>query len=181
MKQNTIEYGYCHCGCGRLTTISNRNDKSHGQKIGEPRNFIKGHQGRKRGWAYSSEGAIFLHENGTQILEHRKIIENILGRKLSAKNVIHHIDRNPANNSKNNLVVCEDSAYHRFIHARQKAFESCGHANWRPCAYCKKYDDPKNMFSYIGDKRISRTAHHRKCHNEHMVKWNVARKNKKYI
>lgn len=44
-----IPYGYCHCGCGKQTQVSPHTYTRDGIKRGEPRKFIKGHNGRV-GW-----------------------------------------------------------------------------------------------------------------------------------
>jgi hypothetical protein len=41
--QSTVEYGYCHCGCGQKTSIAQRNRKSMGWIKGEPIRFVRGH------------------------------------------------------------------------------------------------------------------------------------------
>lgn len=42
----SIPYGYCHCGCGQKTKISPRTSRFHGYVRGEPRQYVKGHNGR---------------------------------------------------------------------------------------------------------------------------------------
>lgn len=47
----TIPYGYCHCGCGKLTAIAKKTQASQGDVAGKPRKYIRFHQpkpGRKR-------------------------------------------------------------------------------------------------------------------------------------
>ncbi len=78
--------------------------------------------------------------------------ERALGKPLPPKAVIHHHD-------PNQIVVCQDQAYHNFLHQRQRAHEACGHANWRKCWIYKTYDDPKNLtFPKNGT-----SAHHDSC------------------
>lgn len=48
---------------------------------------------------------------------HRKMAEDLIGRKLSKNEVVHHVDENPKNNSLDNLWVM--SRYH---HGRLHAF-----------------------------------------------------------
>lgn len=43
----------------------------------------------------------------------------------------------------------------------ERAFEACGHANWRKCGICKVWDDPENL--YI----LNSMAYHRKCRREY--------------
>ena len=122
------DMGLCECGCGELTAISKYDCKTRGYKKGHPRRFIMGHWLRiqennpswKRGWSVSKNGAIRLHENGVQVFEHRKIISDILGKPIPDKAQGHHIDKNCANNSNNNLVLCEDDSYHKLLHPHQK-------------------------------------------------------------
>lgn len=45
------------------------------------------------------------NENRVWVYEHRVVIENYLGRKLSMNEHVHHIDGNPKNNSIDNLEV----------------------------------------------------------------------------
>lgn len=42
---------------------------------------------------------------------HRLIIENTIGRYLTKKEVVHHIDGNPHNNNLDNLLLCSDSKH----------------------------------------------------------------------
>lgn len=46
-----IPYGYCHCGCGRRTTIAQDNDRSNNRVRGQPVRFLLGH----REWPLSPE------------------------------------------------------------------------------------------------------------------------------
>jgi hypothetical protein len=42
-EQSNIPYGYCHCGCGQLTTISKVTDRRAGTVKGEPVRYVLGH------------------------------------------------------------------------------------------------------------------------------------------
>ena len=42
-----IPYGYCHCGCGNKTSISDRTDVYRGYVKGSPRLFINYHRMRR--------------------------------------------------------------------------------------------------------------------------------------
>jgi len=46
------------------------------------------------------------------ILEHRLIMERLLGRYLEPQEVVHHIDGNPRNNEPNNLKLYPSQAEH---------------------------------------------------------------------
>lgn len=75
--------------------------------------------------------------------------------KISHQIEIHHF-------TPDQLVVCQDRAYHKLLHYRQKAYETCGHANWRKCRYCKKYDDPNNL-SVIRRGNGRTETYHKNC------------------
>jgi len=47
----------------------------------------------------------------------RKIVLQVLGRRLKQGEVIHHIDGNPHNNQHNNLVICTQSYHMSVLHA----------------------------------------------------------------
>ena len=57
------------------------------------------------------------HASG-YIMEHRLVMEKILGRYLTCEEVVHHIDNNPSNNSPDNLMLFSNKAAHRRHHAR---------------------------------------------------------------
>ena len=79
------------------------------------------------------------------VAEHVAIAERTLGKPLPPDAVVHHVDRNPANNTPSNLVVCQDQAYHMILHRRQRALDACGNAAWRRCTFCKQYDAASQM------------------------------------
>ena len=67
--------------------------------------------------------------NGRRIWrqEHRYIMEQHLGRALSAKERVHHIDFDTANNSIGNLYLCRSVSAHRTLHNKlEKLLGSAG-------------------------------------------------------
>jgi hypothetical protein len=92
-------------------------------------------------------------------LEHIEVAEKALGRALPALAVVHHWDENRANNKPSNLLICPDRAYHNLIHRRTRAYDECGHADWRKCQWCCKYDPPEKL------KLSAKVAYHRECNN----------------
>lgn len=48
--------------------------------------------------------------------EHRIIVESILGRKLSAREIVHHMDENKHNNSLDNLALLPNQRIHALVH-----------------------------------------------------------------
>lgn len=64
-------------------------------------------------------------DNG-YVFEHTLIAEQVLGKPLPAKAQVHHVDDNGTNNSHRNLVLCEDDAYHKLLHARARVIRAGG-------------------------------------------------------
>ncbi|MFB1481099.1 HNH endonuclease [Corallococcus sp. RDP092CA] len=50
------------------------------------------------------------------VLEHRLVVELSLGIRLPSKLHVHHRDRRPTHNVRENLLVCPDSRVHDLIH-----------------------------------------------------------------
>lgn len=95
-----------------------------------------------------------------KVREHVLKASVALGKRIPSGVHVHHVDNNPRNNTNTNLVICS-SSYHKLIHARTDALDACGDPNKMKCAYCKEYDDPKNM--YVRPNQYQ--AWHRECSN----------------
>ena len=156
MKDN-IEFGYCHCGCGEKTNIATRTVKKRG-KIevfkGEPRKFLPHHrntwcskhitgkvliQDKEHPRTLKAKGACMISSS----LLH---IEAKLGYYLPIGVRLWHFDGDTSN--LKSLIICQNFSYMSLLMQRKKAYETCGHANFRKCKRCKEYDDPKNMIPY---------------------------------
>jgi hypothetical protein len=177
-----IPYGFCQCGCGESTTISKYNDEKNGYLQGVARSFRKGHNTKgELNWNWNGKAnrshkgtgkcrrikhnAILVkhpltrtfRKNGGYIREHVLLAELALGKELPPRARVHHVDHNTHNNDRNNLVVCENTAYHLFLHVRERALNGCGNVNWRKCVFCKRWDDPTKLARYRN------TFRHREC------------------
>ncbi len=148
----------CECGCGRETKIATRTYTKQGIFKGQPLRFIKGHSGCSlsgednpnwKGGKYKSNGYVFVQQPDHPradchgyIAEHVLIAEAALGHYLPDGAEVHH-----ANGTRDSgpLVVCQDTAYHMLIECRTRALKACGHADWRKCWICQRYDEVKNM------------------------------------
>ncbi|MFA5381818.1 MAG: HNH endonuclease [Candidatus Micrarchaeia archaeon] len=151
--------GLCQCGCGQKTKTAKKNDKRHGHIAGCPIRFINGHNSKGKGnpsWNggrhIDTFGYVRVYcsdhpkKHRSSMNEARLIAERVLGKYLPDKAIIHHNDGNKINNSHCNLVICESVSYHMLIHQRIRAHKACGHASWRKCQFCKKYDAPNKLY-----------------------------------
>ena len=71
---------------------------------------------------YENGYKIILLPNGEHIKEHRYVMEQHIGRKLSEKEIVHHKDGNKLNNNIDNLEVMsasEHSTLHRIKEIEQ--------------------------------------------------------------
>ena len=172
--------GLCECGCGQATTIAPQTNSKRGWVRGQPVRFIHNHQTKgKWGPAVHAEGYVQRmvpgHPRATKkgyVPEQVLVVEKILGKFLPLTAIVHHDNGVRDDNRPENLVVCQDLSHHRLIHARQTAYEACGHANWRKCKICHQYDDPTNMTILN-----SRGAYHKKCNTEHYREYREKRRN----
>lgn len=181
-----IPLGDCACGCGGKTNVPQKNHRNLNMVKNRPMKFIQGHSSRGanngswQGGKKECHGYILIlmpehHRSNTggYVFEHILIAEKSLGKPLIAPNCVHHY-------TPTQLVICEDHAYHHFLHQRQRAFEACGHANWLKCTYCKQYDDPKNMVvkqrhyrksGYVlGCHQLCRKIYNKSYHYSHKLK-----------
>lgn len=58
-----------------------------------------------------------IRVDGKQCLEHRVIMEGVLGRKLEPTEIVHHKDGNGLNNSPENLEIFASQGIHRIEHS----------------------------------------------------------------
>jgi len=66
---------------------------------------------------------------GRFVYEHTLVAEKALGHFLPEGAEIHHHNRKRGDNRNRNLVVCQDVAYHRLIHARMRVLAAGGNPN----------------------------------------------------
>lgn len=106
--------------------------------------------------------------DGVKKLYHIRVAEKALGRELPAGAEVHHINETPSDNRPENLVICPDRDYHSMLHARQRAQDACGNANWKKCGYCKQYDDPSNMTGRSSRGEPMKLFYHKNCAAEYV-------------
>lgn len=117
---------------------------------------------RPRGAGSITRGYVVRQEDGVSLYEHVRIAERALGRPLRGRELVHHADRNPSNNTNSNLVVCPSMAYHMMLHVRTRAIRACGDAHGKKCSFCKQWSvgDDNIMTLVVGKGERS---YHRAC------------------
>jgi hypothetical protein len=143
----------CACGCGQETPISKYTRKDRGYKKGEPQKYIRGHD-RHTGAVCESEGYLFQRRE----FVHRAEAKKTTGGELPPGAIVHHINGDKKDNRPENLMICNNRAEHSKIHMMERAEKECGHADWRKCSVCKKWDDPNAMTLH------GRSFRHKECH-----------------
>lgn len=108
-------------------------------------------------------GYMTQRRDGVKKLHHVLIAEASLGKELPPGVEVHHVNENRADNRPANLVVCPDRQYHMLLHARQRAQDACGNANWKKCCFCKQYDDPALMTGRATRGQLLNSFYHKAC------------------
>ena len=98
---------------------------------------------------------------GRKVGAHVAVAEAAIGKPLPPGAIVHHIDGDRHNNAPENLVVCQDRAYHNLIHRRERALIACGNANALRCQVCGSYDNQADMREYRDGKQAFRI--HGRC------------------
>ena len=180
---STISPGLCQCGCGRVTRVALRTNPVRQTVKGEPCRYVLGHgfKGKRsrdhrptHGRIVDSRGYVRVYmpehpraERGSgYVREHIIVAEKAFGGPLPTRAVVHHANGLPGDNRPENLVVCEDQAYHLLIHQRMKARDACGNPDWQLCWFCQTYDTPENLTQKTRKGKsgqLHRSSFHRKC------------------
>lgn len=126
---------YCSISCGltarNLTDqnpsyrrdISGNKNPMHGKGLKGAANPMYGKTGDqnpqwKGGRKIRKDGYILVYRpehpyaSGNYVLEHRLVMEQVLGRFLLPTEVVHHIDENPSNNAPENLQLFDSQSEH---------------------------------------------------------------------
>lgn len=80
------------------------------------------HGDPKHGYEKAERGDGWITEEGYHRIDgklvHRTIMEKVIGRPLTSKEVVHHIDGDKLNNSPSNLMLFPNQAAHAAHHAK---------------------------------------------------------------
>lgn len=70
------------------------------------------------GRTINAGGYVEVHTGHRKVvLEHRAIMEGLLGRCLTPREQVHHLNGDPADNRKENLALCNCLAAHLGVHS----------------------------------------------------------------
>lgn len=81
----------------------------------QPGTTYTDYHGYTQVWLGKEESRKYGREDG-YVAEHRKIMQDKIGRKLKRGEIIHHIDGDRLNNSPSNLYLCSSVYHHRDLH-----------------------------------------------------------------
>lgn len=88
-----------------------------------------------------------------QPYEHVVTAERALGRVLPPAAEVHHVNEVRHDNRNRNLVICQDSSYHKGLHARLRVLRAGGHPfRDRLCGRCNRV----KPFAEFGRDRCAR-------------------------
>lgn len=89
-------------------------------------------------------------ETGGRKREHMLVAERALGKPLPPEAEVHHWNEDKTDNRNCNLVICQDAAYHRLLHARAARLRGFGRLDVKRCPECgavkrltEFYSEPK--------------------------------------
>ena len=99
------------------------------------------------------------------VFEHTLIAEQALGKPVPREAVIHH-------HTPEQIVICQDQGYHNTLHRRARAYKACGHASWRKCVHCKKYDPLEKLLRHSESSYI-----HADCRKERLENYRQGLRN----
>lgn len=136
--------GGSYCG-----TECHKQAFAHGKKATGPDNPMwKGGITCKGGGYVHVKAPLHPRAQSGYVPEHIMVAEQALGKPLPPAAPVHHVDLNRANNANNNLVICQDQAYHNLLHKRLRVVLAGGDPNTdKLCTKCHACLDLESSFS----------------------------------
>ena len=106
--------------CGALATIAGLCHACY-QRANRTGSLVRSIAPKGSGTTTAAGYVLITDEHGVRVFLHRRIMEEQLGRKLTAEEVVHHIDGNPKNNSPDNLLLFPNQSEHMKFHQLRRS------------------------------------------------------------
>lgn len=106
----------CKCNCGTPITSKKKGVvyiKGHNRSCWKGGVVVDDYNPYTRVWCPGHPRA-----NNGYVYEHILVAEKALGRYISPKHPIHHVNEDKRDNRPQNLVICQDASYHALLHER---------------------------------------------------------------
>ena len=109
-----------------------------------------------KGGCARPDGYLLITVNGVQMLEHRHLMEQFLGRTLKAGETVHHVDGDRKNNMRSNLKLVASQSEHMKEHAGYRSDTR------KQCSKCLEIKDRSEFYlNRTGGSK--RDAHRPSC------------------
>lgn len=109
-------------GCTKPTLVKKfdlcENHYRRMKRNGDPTIHINQEWGNAR--TIRADGYIYVTRDGKQVMEHRDIMENHIGRKLRKEEIVHHKNKNRRDNRIENLELLENISEHSKLHRKER-------------------------------------------------------------
>ncbi len=89
-------------------------------------------------------------DSSGRVADHILVAEKALGCYLPLKVEVHHVNENKSDNRNCNLVICEDSAYHKLLHIRMRVLKAGGDPNTHKL--CNRCHQPLTFDKFTTNK-----------------------------
>lgn len=162
---STLSSHFCECGCGRHTNIIPHGSTRRGHVKGQPYRFCLHHGSlRIKRVAVTKEYRTVLVRGGVRVRLHVARAERALGKPLPKKSHVHHADGSKRDDAP--LVICQDTSYHRLLHARMRVKAAGGNPNTDAvCGRCRLAKD-RSLFTLHRSMVFGVYRDCRECSNE---------------
>lgn len=165
----------CQCGCGTVLGKSTfMFTRSHYR--GAFAVNWNGGTSLQRGYVLRRDPSHPRQNNG-YVREHILIAERALGKSLPERAVVHHVNGIKSDNRPENLVICENTAYHGLLHARQRVLDAGGNPNTHKICWACHELTPTLQFNRNRSRSDGLSAVCKRCdHKQHLSACDICKR-----